>query len=567
MDNFDYNNFNYNNTNYNNYYQNNNEKNGMTLGILSIIFGVFLPLIGLILGIVGINKSKKNYYNKIPKIVNIIGIIISILISIMWGILLLIILFIGGISGGFRSPAVYGYGNSSANAVIEDYWKALNDGDEYKAGLCFPYTATLSLDFSDTNKMNFYTNTIECVETTEDELKENDISNYNNKFQINFDNIAIYHSTCDFEIPSDPSYYSTYELKFIIGESDNTYYVLSVENLGEYYDNVLIQEPTEEVTTEIEETPDTFLPSDESLTEYTPSYSVNVKGNETLGYIQVPDKYIDFEETNGYSDSLLDHQQYAYGMLDIITHYTYSKEDIPNIESYAISLQESIQRSTSNVDIETATFGTYSGYLVRATYDDGTILRAFIFNDINENVQYICVEGLDDEYSDVYKTVFCNFTNINPSANENEEETTESSNESSNKIGTDTLGYLESNISLTEDSVYTNATSLYDEAKEYVNTDNDFRVIMYRFVTTETAEEAANATIDQLSMLDVEVDTSIDNTTINNLPGYHVVIKYNDNDYLSYYYWNDGDTLYHIEILTTNAYMEIADNMITTYSR
>jgi hypothetical protein len=48
MDNFDYNNFNYNNTNYNNYYQNNNEKNSMTLGVLSIIFGIFLPLIGLI---------------------------------------------------------------------------------------------------------------------------------------------------------------------------------------------------------------------------------------------------------------------------------------------------------------------------------------------------------------------------------------------------------------------------------------------------------------------------------------------------------------------------------------
>ena len=142
---------------------------------------------------------------------------------------------------------------------------------------------------------------------------------------------------------------------------------------------------------------------------YTPSYETVSHGDDVQGYIEVPATYFDFYETGGYSDKLLGHQQYAYGILDIVTHYTFPGEDVPNLESFAASYQITFSASADKCDVYNATFGENQGYLVYAEYSDGTILRAFIFKDNKGNVQYLCVEGVTDDYSDVYKTVFCNY--------------------------------------------------------------------------------------------------------------------------------------------------------------
>jgi hypothetical protein len=52
-----------------------------TLGILSIVFAFFIPLAGVILGIIGLIQNKKEK-SKISKKLNIIGIIIGAIVFI-----------------------------------------------------------------------------------------------------------------------------------------------------------------------------------------------------------------------------------------------------------------------------------------------------------------------------------------------------------------------------------------------------------------------------------------------------------------------------------------------------
>lgn len=51
------------------------------LGILSVVFAFFIPLAGLVLGLVGLFQNKKEK-SKASKKLNIIGIVLSVLIAI-----------------------------------------------------------------------------------------------------------------------------------------------------------------------------------------------------------------------------------------------------------------------------------------------------------------------------------------------------------------------------------------------------------------------------------------------------------------------------------------------------
>lgn len=133
-------------------------------------------------------------------------------------------------------------------------------------------------------------------------------------------------------------------------------------------------------------------------------------GDSVQGYISVPEKYVTFVESGGYNSYLLGHQQYAYGMLDIITHYTYAPESVGKVETFVAGLESSLAASATKTEVYNATFGDHKGYLVYGEYSDGATLRAFVFKDDVGNVQYICVEGLDDEYADIYKYVFSNYS-------------------------------------------------------------------------------------------------------------------------------------------------------------
>jgi len=70
------------------------------LGILSIVFAFFSPFAGLILGIIGLTQSNKLKFQKAKRL-NIVGIILSVVFSI---IQVIAQLYLTNISGLF--PAV-----------------------------------------------------------------------------------------------------------------------------------------------------------------------------------------------------------------------------------------------------------------------------------------------------------------------------------------------------------------------------------------------------------------------------------------------------------------------------
>jgi len=170
---------------------------------------------------------------------------------------------------------------------------------------------------------------------------------------------------------------------------------------------------TTEVTTEEESTEAT---TEEAASTYEVDYPGNYPyglatqrfGDYTLGFIDVPSSWNVFQEAGGNWDNTLAHQQYSYGMADIITHATF------NADLKGDDLKKTVESFRNNSvegKVQSARFGTNTGYLLTENYGDGTVLRIFMFNDGKGHTQYLAVEGLpDDEYSDVYRLVFQNYS-------------------------------------------------------------------------------------------------------------------------------------------------------------
>ena len=166
-------------------------------------------------------------------------------------------------------------------------------------------------------------------------------------------------------------------------------------------------ETTEETTEEsTEDTSSTAAEVDYSG-KYTPDYEVDRKGDSTTGYIDVPANWSNWTEAGASWENVIGHQQYSYGIADVITHVTYDE----NI--FTLDLETTLNNMTSSdaeSKVESARFGDYTGYLMTEKFTDGITLRIFMFNDGKGHVQYLAVEGIDDDYADVYKLVFQNFS-------------------------------------------------------------------------------------------------------------------------------------------------------------
>ena len=195
-------------------------------------------------------------------------------------------------------------------------------------------------------------------------------------------------------------------------------------------------EATTDVVTETitEETTETVTGNEsQKIEKYTPAYETVVVGDDVLGYMTIPKKYVTFHEVGGMggADKMLAHEQYAYGMTDIVTHGVFPMDYAISDKALAESYKKMFESGATSVSMQQSTFGNNSGYFIEAPYSDGVTVKALIFEDANGNVQYICVEGLDDEFADLYKVIFTNFTvsksDIESTTNESTEKATETS--------------------------------------------------------------------------------------------------------------------------------------------
>lgn len=346
----------------NNYPQ--EDKPNNTLGILSIILGIFIPLVGIILGIIGINKANSN------KKLSIIGVIVSIVMMIFYGVIFVVLILFG--DGGIRGFGHYssrGYGNSSYSSVIEDYYEAYNDRDVDKANKCFPYGSTTTVDFSNVYG-EFDTDTI--INTHK---AYGDIDEYNEKFDMKFDDVNIYESTCFFVYDSDPGIQSNYKLEFTIGEYDDTYFILNVEDLGfisdveeenmEIVEDLPTFEDTIEVTTEAttetttETTTEATTEATTETTTETSSFEGETLGNDEIGYIDISkattDKFMNTTSENIFNASVDGVSNYQfYSNVDYTININmYELDNVTNsIDTIANNYKEEYEKQLAQIDTE-----------------------------------------------------------------------------------------------------------------------------------------------------------------------------------------------------------------------
>ena len=299
---------------------------GKTLGILSIIFGLFIAPVGLILSIVGLVKASKNTNNNFPTVLNFIGLGLSGFVIVIY---VIVYAWIFGIFA-YSYNSVSGSHESSTTSS----YHGIDDDDDHSSTVLSPTTSESTTAVT--------TETTTESTTEEDTSDASGSSNNNDLYSEKFDD-------------TDESYIGTYP---------------------------------------------------------EPSGCQRV-GDSVQGYISIPEKYVTFVESGGYNSYLLGHQQYAYGMLDVITHYTYSPESVGKVDTFAEGMQNTLAKSATSCEIYNATFGSHKGFMLYGEYSDGAVLRAFIFKDEAGNIQYICVEGLNDEYADIYKYVFSNYSLTN----------------------------------------------------------------------------------------------------------------------------------------------------------
>jgi hypothetical protein len=334
---------------------------------------------------------------------------------IFYGIIFVILLMFG--DGGIRGFGHYssrGYGNSSYSSVIEDYYIAYNDRNEDKANKCFPYGSTTTVDFSNAYG-EFDTNTINNTYKSSE-----DIDKYNKKFDMKFDDVSIYESISLFVYDSDPGMQSDYKLEFTIGEYNDTYFILKVEDLGMVSDveeeNIEIvedlptiediTETTTEATTEV-----TTETSTEVITETTTETSLfegETLGNDKLGYIDISkateDKFTNTTSENIFNASVDGVTNYQfYSNLDYTININMYEVDNINasIDTIATTYKEEYEKQLAQIDTEnTSNVVTQSNCMIGNSdsdyYKEGKLLWFQLQDDTLSKL------GYGSLYSNVY---------------------------------------------------------------------------------------------------------------------------------------------------------------------
>ena len=144
------------------------------------------------------------------------------------------------------------------------------------------------------------------------------------------------------------------------------------------------------------------------LRKHVPDYSTVIRGNDVLGYIDVPAEYDNYRNPEEDFTGMLDYDYCDNFRGNSVTHNVYDKALVVDILTASNSLVKRFENESVPVKLEKATFGKNTGYLVTA--DAGTVtFREFMFEDEHSNIQQIIVKD-DGSFGDVYKLVFPSFS-------------------------------------------------------------------------------------------------------------------------------------------------------------
>ena len=114
-------------------------------------------------------------------------------------------------------------------------------------------------------------------------------------------------------------------------------------------------------------------------------------GDDTFGYVEVPEKWIEFHDVDA-STQLI--QYTDIGELGYIVTLNVYEEDI-DAETAAKNLYNHIKEEGNDSYYLTTYVAGYRGYIVRSKYTDGTYLDIYLFKASDDKLHYVAIEGPD----------------------------------------------------------------------------------------------------------------------------------------------------------------------------
>ncbi len=365
-----------------------------TIGILSILFGVIMPIIGLILGIIGVVQSNKTD-NKSTKKLCIIGIITSVVVPLILGIIIVSLFF-----KGMKSDSNLLYGSTSEEKVIKRYIEALNDCNNEDAVKCFPDDLEITLtgkvwsDKSDTNPIynKIDMNTLN-ISKNEEQLS---IEEYSSKFNLSLTSIDKYNASCSY------GEQKTLNMEFVVCKYSGRYYLLDASELSDdpdLYDD------------EYDDYEDMDDSDYSTITDA--SFVDGPLGNKDIGYINTSSEFMETNELDGVLHSLDGMTGTAYKTQDSGFYVCIMKvnNDTYNTTTYTDYIKDALTETvgSSNVTVSDAKIAEYDGKKIYAKLENDINSNYFIFTDNSSNL-YIIYSVYTEEYTTEADNLAANYS-------------------------------------------------------------------------------------------------------------------------------------------------------------
>ncbi len=134
---------------------------------------------------------------------------------------------------------------------------------------------------------------------------------------------------------------------------------------------------------------------DETKEEVIETKDVKKVGDDTYGYVEVPNAWLPFKDVDA-TTKLIQYTDIGEGGY-IVTLNVYEE----NVEPYqaAQNLNNHIKEEGNSSYYLTTYVAGYRGYVVHATYTDGTYLDIYLFKANDDKLHYVAIEG-PDKYND-----------------------------------------------------------------------------------------------------------------------------------------------------------------------
>ncbi|MEE3344254.1 MAG: hypothetical protein VZS44_09210 [Bacilli bacterium] len=190
-----------------------NQERKYTIKNIILVLLSFIPFLGLIIGIIYLIKNK-------DKQIGIICVLLSIFVLILGNIFII---------NNLSNYTSKGIGDTfTQRHLIRQYWRSLDNNDMQSMIDLFPNGTSASKIDNKLMKQHYDFDTDSVFSELAD--RSIDTTYFNSQYNMTFKQINVYYSYCNF---SKDDKTDTRFLIITIGTYNNTYYLLSIEDMGD----------------------------------------------------------------------------------------------------------------------------------------------------------------------------------------------------------------------------------------------------------------------------------------------------------------------------------------------